>query len=66
MLGLHREKTGTSTQEQSRRLQEPPPKTWADLEATQGWAPLPGAAGARGSPPIRVNLVDPASTDFED
>jgi len=66
MLDLHREKTGTSTQEQSRRFQEPPPKTWANLEATQGRAPLLGGAAARGSPPIGANLADAASTDFED
>jgi len=66
MSDLHREKTRTSTQEQSRRLQEPPPETRAHLEATQGRAPLPGGAAARGSPQIRVNLADPASTDFED
>jgi len=66
MSDLHREKTGTSTQEQSRRLQEPPPETWAHMEATQGRAPLPDGSAARGSPPIRVNLADPASTNFED
>jgi len=38
MSDLHREKTRTSTQEQSRRLLEPPPETWAHLEATQAVA----------------------------
>jgi len=66
MLDLHREKTGTSTQEQSRRLYEPPPESWAHLEAIQGRVPLLGGAAAQGSPPIRVNLMDPTSTEFED
>jgi len=39
MLDLHREKTRTSTQEQSRRLQEPPPRRWDPPAIGQGRSP---------------------------
>jgi len=66
MSDLHREKTGTSTQEDSRRLQEPPPERWDPSVIGQGGRPTLTGAAARGQRPIRFILMDPASTDFED
>ena len=48
MSDLHREKTGTSTQEQSRRLQEPPPERWDPSVIGQGRVPHPDRGGRPG------------------
>jgi len=56
----------TSTQKYSRRLGKTPPESWGPHAKGQGRAPHLAGAAARGDPPIRVNLTDPASADFED
>jgi len=55
-----------STQEYSRRLGKTPPKRWGPPAIGQGWAPTLLGAATQRSPPIRVNLTDPASTAFEE
>jgi len=66
MSDLHREKTQTSTPEQSRRLEEVTLQSGANLAATQGHPPHLAWAAARPLWPIIANLTDPASTDLED
>jgi len=65
-IEFHREKTGTSTQEKTRRLRKTPPERWGPPAIGRGGRPTMTGAAARGSPPIGVNLTDPASIDFED
>jgi hypothetical protein len=48
MLDLHKENTRTSTQEQSRRLEEPPPVTLGPPDKGSGRAPLKGGVAAHG------------------
>jgi len=55
-----------STQEYSRRFRKTPPKMWGPPAIGQGRATHQAGAAAGGYPPIRVNLTDPASTEFED
>ena len=66
MLDLHREKTRTSTLEESRRLEEVTLQSGANLAATQGSPPHLAWAATRLLWPITANLSDPASTAFEE
>jgi len=63
MSNLHKEKTQTSTPEQSRRLKEVTLQCGANLEATPTvhlvWA------AARPLWTITANLADPATADLE-
>jgi len=63
MSDLHREKTGTSTHEDSRSHHL---KGGTHLSLGRGERPTLIGAAARGSPPIKANLTDPASIDFKD
>jgi len=66
MLDLHREKTTLVTQEYFKRLEKAtlqiraPPSSWLGVVAHRV------RATARPSPPMRSNLMDPASTIFEE
>ena len=66
MLDLHKENTRTSTQEQSRRLEEPPPVTLGPPDKGSGRAPLKGGVAAHGWEAIIFRLADPTSTAFEE
>jgi len=66
MSDLHREKTRTSTPEQSRRLEEVTLQSGANLAAAQGRSPHLSWAAARPLWPITANLSDLASTAFEE
>jgi len=56
----------TSTPEYSKRLGKTPPERWGPPDIGQWRVPHLSGAGARRLQPIRCNLVDPASTTFEE
>jgi hypothetical protein len=66
MSDLHKEKTQTSSLEQSKRLEEVTLQSGAMLAATEAHPPHLAWAAARGYWPITTNLADPASTTFEE
>ena len=66
MSGLHREKTETSTQEDSRRLGKTPPERWGPPAIGQGQALHLSGVATQGLWPIVSVLTNLAFTDFED